>query len=78
MLQQHSSRFINIMETIEETAETFCQVSADCKVTSDRGQEPGQPTNQNYFRMFFLLLLLFPNHFYSPIDFLTLPSCWTF
>ena len=41
MLQLHCqiiSRFNNIMELIEETAETFCQVSADCKVTSARSQ----------------------------------------
>lgn len=35
MLSMHcqiNSRLANIMEIIEETAETFCQVSTDCKV----------------------------------------------
>ena len=45
MLQIHcqtNSPFANIMETIEETAETFCQVSADCKVISGRTRTANQ------------------------------------
>ena len=39
---QTNSPFANIMETIEETAETFCQVSADCKVISGRTRTANQ------------------------------------
>ena len=64
------------MEIIEETAETFSQVSADCKVTS--ASAPGEPTSQICSRMFspWLSNIWTPAPNYTPTSG-WFPSVWT-